>query len=255
MQVLAHVLRRASAAGVSAALVLAVVGIATAPSASAAHGRTPAPVQLRVAGAVDPVGIDDTTPDFEWQNAPGVDEQTAFQVRVRPASQRGGDGPRWQSGRVKSSEQRVEYDGRPLTSRDAGVWQVRIWTGHGGPSRWSKPAYFEMGLLDSKDWKGDWITDPRWAEPLHQDISLGEQRARYVRLTVNDLGRPGEPLDAPEWKPRLELGEVQIANAEGADARPGTNLARDATVTVSEENSEQGVWDPEFIVDGKVTTA
>jgi alpha-L-rhamnosidase len=67
---------------------------------------------------------------------------------------------------------------------------------------------------------------------------------------VIDLGRPEEPLDDPNWKPRLELGEVEVA--DGVD---GANLAEGATVTVPEENSEAGVWQPEFLVDGKLSTA
>ncbi|WP_435743087.1 family 78 glycoside hydrolase catalytic domain [Nocardioides sp. SYSU DS0663] len=241
--------------GRAAAVTLAVAAVAASTAlhpalASAAPPAVPgAPVGLAVGGAVDPLGIDDTTPDFQWRAAAGSGEQTAFQVRVSSADSPG-RADLWQSGRIQDDAQAVEYAGKPLGARDAAVWQVRTWSGRGGPSAWSEPARFELGLLDEHDWQGDWITDPRWAEPLHQDVALGDQRGRFVRLTVRDLGRPEEPLDDPAWKPRLEVGEIEVA-----DGPDGANLAEGAAVTVSEENSEPGVWQPEFLVDGKVTTA
>jgi alpha-L-rhamnosidase len=243
--------RKAFAAASALAALLSLGGFAAAgtPAVAAEDTSPAAPVLLRVGGVADPIGIDDTTPDFQWQNGGGLQEQTAFQVRVASSPGELGRADLWQSGRVSSGQQQVEYNGKPLGSRAAGTWQVRVWSGPGGPSAWSSPARFEMGLLEADDWHGDWITDPRWAEPLHQDVALGEQQARYVRLTVIDLGRPEEPLDDPNWKPRMELGEVQVLDGEGK------NLAAGAAVTVSEENSEPDVWQPEFLTDGKVTTA
>lgn len=40
------------------------------------------------------------------------------------------------------------------------VWQVRVWTGAAGPSDWSDPATFEMGLLGATAWQGRWIENP-----------------------------------------------------------------------------------------------
>lgn len=245
-----HLPRRLATGLAVASLVAPALGVVTAGGAGAAPAGPPAPTGLTVAGAVDPLGIDDATPDLQWRAGPGATEQTAFQVRVGSAPGPVGRADLWQSGRIASDAQGVEYAGRPLSSRDGAVWQVRTWSGSGGPSPWSEPASFEMGLLEEEDWVGDWVTDPRWAEPLHQDVDLGAQRARFVRLTVIDLGRPEEPLDDPAWRPRLELGEVEVA--QGAD---GANLAAGAEVTVSEEESEAGVWQPEFLTDGKVTTA
>lgn len=246
--------RRRVSAGLAAgvATTLAATGtvlVAGAPGASAAP-PVPEPRGLAVGGVVDPIGIDDTTPDLQWHNSPGVGVQTAYEVRVASSMRQLRNGDLWSSGRVESSRQRAEYDGAPLDSRDRAVWQVRVWTDDGGASDWSEPARFEMGLLDESDWRGEWITDPRWDQALHQDVALGAQQSRYVRFTVIDLGRPEEPLDDPAWKPRLELGEIEIA--AGAE---GENLAEGATVTVSEENSEPGVWQPEFLTDGKVSTA
>ena len=242
---------------VSASLAASVVGtLPGADIAAAGPDLRPdpppsAPHGLQVGGAVDPLGIDDTTPDFQWANDRGVERQTAFEVRVASSVSGLESADLWRSGRVPSGRQDVEYDGRRLDSRDRGVWQVRVWSGDGGPSGWSRPGTFEIGLLDESDWRADWITDPRWDQALHQDVALGAQQGRYVRVRVIDLGRPEEPLDDPGWKPRMELGEVAVVDSTGEAG----NLAEGATVTVSEENSEPGVWEPRFLTDGKLTTA
>lgn len=233
------------------ALVASAVGLMpSAAVASDPSGGVAAPARLSVGGVSDPIGIDDLTPDLQWRNGAGVARQTAYQVRVASTRSRLADPDLWDTGRVRSAAMATSYAGDRLASRDKALWQVRVWDAAGRVSEWSRPASFEMGLLDESDWQGRWITDERWAAPLHQDVVVGAQEARYVRLTVIDLGRPGEPLDDPNWKPRLELGEIQVTN--GTD---GANLAEGATVTVSEENSEPGVWDPSYLTDGKVTTA
>lgn len=241
---------RPAVAGV--ALALAATGaLAPSPAPAASGGALAAPVDLAVGGAVDPLGIDDTTPDLQWRSGTDVTRQQAFEVRVASSTDRLDEPDLWESGRVRSAVPSVEYDGDRLGSRHRAVWQVRVWGERGGVSAWSEPARFELGLLDEADWAGDWITDPRWDDALHQDIAVGARTSRYLRLRVIDLGRPEEPLDDPGWKPRLELGEIELVDAAGEKV----NVAEGAVVSVSEENSEPGVWEPRFLTDGKLTTA
>jgi alpha-L-rhamnosidase len=170
---------RSATGGFATALLASGSVAVTTAGAGASAPADPAPTGLRVGGAVDPLGIDDTTPDLQWRAA-GSTEQTAFQARVASSAGKVAAANLWQSGRISSADQQVEYDGKPLGSRDTAVWQVRTWSGPGGPSAWSDPALFEMGLLEEQEWAGEWVTDPRWVEPLHQDVALGDQRARFV---------------------------------------------------------------------------
>lgn len=238
-----------------------LIGLTTAPAWSAAPAQAapaapasagvPAPVDLKVGGLVDPLGIDDTTPTLQWRAGEGLLNQQAYQVRVATSADRLESADLWDSGKVTSSILQTTYAGSALDSRDTAVWQVRVWDATNRVGDWSEPASFEIGLLSPADWDAEWISNAEWNEPLHQDLTFSEpQTAGWVRLTVTDLGRPGEPLDDPGWRPRLELGEVALRLGEGDE-----NLATGSTVTASERKNQAGVWDPSFVVDGKFTTA
>jgi len=51
----------------------------------------------------------------------------------------------------------IVYAGQPLESGRQYFWKVRIRDEHGILSAWSGPASWTMGLLDDKDWQGQWI--------------------------------------------------------------------------------------------------
>ena len=52
----------------------------------------------------------------------------------------------------------MRYAGSKLYSFEPVYWQVRIWDNHKRVTGWSAPAFWEMGLLDSTEWAGLWIT-------------------------------------------------------------------------------------------------
>ncbi|QFY07436.1 Bacterial alpha-L-rhamnosidase [Nonomuraea phyllanthi] len=146
---------------------------------------------LRTCDLTDPLGIEITRPTLSWQLT-GTGAQTAYHVRVEPGL--------WDSGEVESADQRVAYAGRPLTSRTAATWRVRVRDADGTWSGWSEDARFELGLLAPDDWTAAWITHPDWYDegdpragegrplPLLQgEFTLAKPVAR-ARLHVAGLG-------------------------------------------------------------------
>ena len=79
-------------------------------------------------------------------NAEGGVKQKAYEIVTE----------KWQSGKVESDEMHAIYP-LPLASRERVTWRVRLWDENDQPGEWAK-AFFEMGLLDKKDWKAQWIT-------------------------------------------------------------------------------------------------
>jgi alpha-L-rhamnosidase len=132
----------------------------------------PAPVHLTCEHHVDPLGIGDMRPRLSWQlpvTHRGV-RQVAYELLV--ASSRElldrDEGDLWSPGRVAGEDNvLVAYDGLALVSRQRCHWKVRAWDERDVRSGWSEPAWWEMGLLGSGDWKARWIGIPR--PPLERD--------------------------------------------------------------------------------------
>ena len=111
----------------------------------------------------NPQGIDEAQPRLSWlldaDDARGV-KQTAFQVLVASSLSllKQGTGDLWDSGKVVSeSSIQVAYAGKPLASRQACFWKVRVYDQDAQASSWSDPASWTMGLLKSGDWQCRWI--------------------------------------------------------------------------------------------------
>ena len=112
--------------------------------------------------AVNPLGIDAPQPRFTWvlQSDRRGTMQQAYRVLVdsSPAELAADTGNLWDSGKVSSDESvNVAYQGKRLSSRQQCCWKVRVWDERGQQSAWSKPATFEMGLLEPSEWHGHWI--------------------------------------------------------------------------------------------------
>src|SRR4051812_17879581 len=123
-----------------------------------------APKRLRCEYLETPIGIHEPRPRLSWwlDDERPAEIQTAYQIMAasRPESLVDEDqGDLWDSGRVRSSSScHVEYDGPPLSSRQRVWWRVRAFDSDGIGSPWSRPTYFEMGLLTTEDWRAQWIS-------------------------------------------------------------------------------------------------
>lgn len=109
--------------------------------------------RLRTEHLIDPIGIDLRNPVLHW-NIKGAGRQTAYRILARTP-----EGViLWDSGKVESDSMKSIYCGSELLSRMGVIWQVKLWDEYGEAGEFSEPAFFEMGLLEENDWKGNWIT-------------------------------------------------------------------------------------------------
>ncbi len=167
------------------------------PSASALEAG-----KLRCEDQTDPLGIDSVQPRLSWnmsdngQVAERSQKQTAYQILVASSEEllNQDQGDLWDSGKVLSDQSRqVEYQGKPLASRMACDWKVRLWDKAGTVTAWSEPGKWTMGLLGPEDWTAKWITPSRWYMPPNL-------RPRGLVVSIGgwadvDLGQP-YPIDA-----------------------------------------------------------
>lgn len=160
----------------------------------------------------NPRGIDNPHPRLTWTiiSKRRGEVQTAYQILV--ASRKDllthNNGDLWNSGRVVSSQSvDIEYAGAPLRSRNICFWKVRIWDRDGKSSDWSPAAAWSMGLLESSDWHGQWISDPVLADPSNRpltpihcyrsQLASSPDAAKWIVL---DLGT-AKPMDAVDMIP------------------------------------------------------
>ncbi len=137
-------------------------GLALAVAAVSAVPLMAAPVHLRVDSRVNPIGVGDTAPVFSWQSDATTQDwiQTAYQISVASsaAALSRGDADVWSSGRVASADSvNIPYHGPALASGHRYYWAVRVWDNAGHSSIAGEPSFWEMGLLQPSDWKGQWI--------------------------------------------------------------------------------------------------
>ena len=175
---------------------------AVADSRSEAGDQLDAGVgQLAIDGrSDDPIGVDDGVPRLSWQvTLPRSATQVAYQIRAARSVRELATGPYlWDSGRVRSDAQNdIPWSGSELQSREIVVWQVRVWSSRDGATAWSRPASWEMGLLNRGDWGA-----ARWIEYPGRDVSaplpifaraftLDERRGARIdaaRLYLSGLG-------------------------------------------------------------------
>jgi alpha-L-rhamnosidase len=110
----------------------------------------------------NPVGLGTAQPRFSWQLQSDKRNITQSGYEIKVLS---GTSSVWASGRVNSDQSvNVVYGGPSLESGKRYTWQVRAWDNTSGkPSPWSETASFQVGLLNSTDWKADWI-EPGFTE-------------------------------------------------------------------------------------------
>lgn len=133
----------------------------------------------------DPIGISHSIPRLSWKISSGERNimQTAYQIRVSRTIDFSKAGIVWESGKVPSDASiLVPYGGPTLQSGQRYYWQVRIWDNKKRESSWSKPAFWEMGLLAESDWKAKWI-EPR-QDTARRKISLMVRKDFELRKMV-----------------------------------------------------------------------
>jgi len=148
--------------------------------------------ELRCEYQQDPVGVDTLHPQLGWRLEsiePDV-HQSAYQVLVArtPEVLAGDRGDLWDSGKVKSIDStHVPYRGSALSSRLRCYWKVRVWDELGRPSRWSQPAFWEMGMVRQEDWQSQWIGSGPPREP---------RPASGFFKSTNELSQVTQPVTA-----------------------------------------------------------
>lgn len=114
---------------------------------------------------VNPIGIDSPIPRFVWQLVSDKTgkSQTAYEIIVGTDSltTAKGKGNQWDSGKIHTEPSLAAYAGSSLEPFTKYFWRVKIWDENGIASKWSPISSFETGMMNIRNWQGDWISDTR----------------------------------------------------------------------------------------------
>jgi len=121
------------------------------------------PVALKCEHLVRPIGVDEPNPRLTWEmysNSRGA-AQTAYQVMVGKDSLKllNNEELTWNSEKVLSAKNLVSYQGEKLEPFTQYYWKVITWDEKGNALPASRISSFEMGMLETTNWKGTWISD------------------------------------------------------------------------------------------------
>ncbi|KAA1259921.1 Bacterial alpha-L-rhamnosidase [Rubripirellula obstinata] len=122
---------------------------------------------LRTDNRVNPIGIDRQPVMLSWRMEAGGRQgaaQKAYQVvAVTQKTGQQTGAVLWDSGKVaESRSHQIAYGGPALQPGQRIYWRVKIWDENDRQSEWSKPAWFEAGLLEDQNWDdAQWIGDTR----------------------------------------------------------------------------------------------
>jgi alpha-L-rhamnosidase len=119
----------------------------------------------------DPLGVESVQPSFRWELKSSQRNilQKAYRVLVADDSSLlvKNIGNVWDSKKINTDNSvQVIYNGKILLSAKKYYWKVMVWDNKGNAS-WSRPFYWQMGLLNEKDWTGaKWIGYERLPDSL-----------------------------------------------------------------------------------------
>ena len=149
---------------------------------------------LRCELLTNPQGIENPNPRLSWEinsDTRGL-KQNKYHIIVSttPDKLNTNEGDLWDSQMITSGKSiNVEYGGKPLESRKACYWKVRVTTNQ-GVSKWSRPALWTMGLMDATDWQAQWIGLDKSFKNDVFDRTNSRLSARYFRKEFSDDTKP-----------------------------------------------------------------
>lgn len=162
---------------------------------------------LRTENLSSPLTVESKLPRLSWQlKSPdrGI-LQTAYELKV--SEQTNGGGSAWKSGKQLSDQSlQVVYGGAQLRSGKRYYWKVRVWDNKGRVSPWSETGWWQMGMLDTADWKAQWIRP-----------DLGEDGVRCPLIRTTFVAEKGI-VSATAYFTAHGLYEAQLNGQKVGDA-------------------------------------
>ncbi|MGI4729834.1 MAG: family 78 glycoside hydrolase catalytic domain [Janthinobacterium lividum] len=153
-------------------------------------------VNLKCEYLVNPLGVDAPKPRFTWQmtSEKQAAKQTAYRILVGTDSAQiyAGKNSIWDSGWINAAVNLAEYNGPQLQPFSQYFWQVLVKDEAGKPTTNAVIASFETGMMQSKNWRGSWISDNNDQHvkpaPYFRKVFAAEKKVKSARAYIAVAG-------------------------------------------------------------------
>ena len=188
--------------------------------------------RIKTADLFNPIGIDIKNPRITW-NCQGGKKQTAYRTVITAE-----DGSvKYDSGKVESSSMYCLYAGEKLNSRDILDISITLWD-ETKEEETADDAFFEMGLLDKKDWQAKWIagTDTDKEERLPADYyqkvfeTDKDKAVNKARLYATACGVYSARINGSKVSDVLTPGTTEYGKTLNYQTYDVTELIKDGSV-------------------------
>ncbi len=184
-----------------------------------------------------PIGLDESRPRLSWQleSARRAESQSAYRILVASNAQllEPGRADLWDSGIVSSDRStHVQYDGKPLTSRQRYHWRAIAWNRDKTESAHAD-SFWETGFVVSTEWQADWIGFET------SDLSETRERLSRTRWMWPASGTGAQPY------PQLAYFRLSVDVPAGPIARASLLVTADGELTASVNGKELAIPDLE----------
>ena len=159
-------------------------------------------VNLRCEYKSNPKGIETLSPRLSWQLQKIKDlrgqYQHAYQIQVALSKEdlRSSSRLVWDTNKVESDKSiQIPYKGQNLQAKKIYYWRVKIWDNASGEGKWSETAFWEMGMMNARNWTAKWI-EPELEEkekaynpcPLLRRNFILKNNIQTARLYISSKG-------------------------------------------------------------------
>lgn len=176
--------------------ILSVIVFFLSLSTLAAANRSSKIINLRCEYQSNPIGIDSPTPRLSWiiDSSEKGFTQMYYQISVAssPKLLSSGKPDVWNSDKICSDKNCIEYNGPELTSHSKYFWVVEIWKDKEKKGIRSKIASFEMAKMNPSDWNAQWISDNNDKDfepsPLFRKSFFINRKIKSARVYICGLG-------------------------------------------------------------------
>lgn len=145
---------------------------------------------------VNPIGLDAETPRLAWkikdQRRGAIQKAYKISVGIDSTKVAAGNGSYWNTGKVNADDQMVVYSGKELQAFKKYYWSLSVWDKNNNMIQASQLASFEMGMMESRNWRGSWISDSRDIDkkesPYFRKEFKIEKRIKKARVYIATAG-------------------------------------------------------------------